>query len=217
MEKKTKVTKEIDARLEDLDPSTTRYQILVTTRTFKSSWTELGKALNQVFEQKLHAGWGYETFEDYCRRELHIKKDTAYKLIRSFVFMQKERPQLLHEQPIRELPTYDVVDLLAQAREKTRLNDSDFERIQESIFSADVPPTKSSVLQQFREHDPLAFRKLPKNHDTSDDMRKALLLAERLQVLLHSCQDVSADLKTHMDDIVSELQTMLGHRRRKVA
>ncbi len=188
---------EIQARLEGLDPESPRYQVLLTARDFRASWVKLGEQLTEVREKQQHRGWGYPSFEAYCRRELRLRQETANKLTRSFGFMRDHQPAALEERAARELPPLDVVDLLSQARERAKISDRDFATIQEEVFATDAAPTRNSVVKRLREVDPEAFRgtvrpKASESGEVSVDMRKALLLAERLAELLEGVHDLPA-------------------------
>lgn len=186
---------EIQSRLEGMDPGSQRYQVLLTARDFRASWVKLGEQLTEVRENQQYRGWGYTTFDAYCRRELRLRNDTANKLTRSFGFMRDHQPEALEERTVRELPPLDVVDLLSQARERAKISDRDFASIQEEVFAPDAAPTRNSVVRRLREVDPEAFRgpartKAAEDGEASVDVRKALLLAERLAELLEGVSDL---------------------------
>ena len=116
---KSKAEVAIEHLMHQLDPGTPRFQVLASARRFKSSWVELGERLIAVGEQKLYREWGYVTFDEYCAKEVRIKKPTALKLTRAYRFLEKEEPQLLaRREELRPLPDYRSVDLLCKAREE---------------------------------------------------------------------------------------------------
>ena len=84
---------DIEKKAASVPPGTFRHTVLVAAKRFKSTWAELGKLLVQVRDENLWEPWGYDSFEAYCLKELHIKKQTALKLTRSFSFLAK------HEAP----------------------------------------------------------------------------------------------------------------------
>jgi hypothetical protein len=95
-----------------------RAEMIARVRRFKASWFELGEALVEVKRHDGFKKWGYASFEDYCRRELHLKSETADKLTGSFAFLRKRAPEVLRrdgrEAPI---PSYQAVDFLRRAEE----------------------------------------------------------------------------------------------------
>ncbi|MEM6532844.1 MAG: hypothetical protein AAF654_09470 [Myxococcota bacterium] len=204
---------EMEVQLEQLDPETPRYQVLRAARDFKASWVALGELLTTVRESREFEKWGYTDFEKYCRRELHIKKDTANKLTRSYAFLRDHEPTVL-EQPEampRELPPLDVVDLLTRARERAKVSDEQFEAIRKDVFSEETaPPTRAAVVKRFREVDPEAFKPAAKPKPTPGsggpaEVKKALLLAERLGAVLELLP-VTPTSQDSVRSVVTELK-----------
>ena len=58
-----------------------RVEVLRRARRFKASWIELAEALSNVRRSGDYKKWGYASFEDYTRTELHIRQETADKLV----------------------------------------------------------------------------------------------------------------------------------------
>ena len=200
---------EMEAQLRTLDPNSARYQVLAAAREFKASWVALGDKLTVVREKQSYRDWGYTNFETYCRRELRIKTETANKLTRSFAFLRDHEPNALADDSlVRELPPLDVVDLLSRARERTKIPAEQLNNIQQDVFSSEKQHTRGQVLKKLREVDPDAFRTAPRSEQTpaEGDLRKALLLAERLLSLLEIREDISVGSKEHLKKIVAELQ-----------
>src|SRR4051794_25392290 len=96
-----------------------RAELIARVRRFKASWFELGEALTEVKRAEGFKKWGYASFEDYCAKELHLKRDTADKLTGSFAFLRKSAPEVLRRDgrdgPI---PNYQAVDFLRRAEEE---------------------------------------------------------------------------------------------------
>jgi hypothetical protein len=203
----------IESLLAQLDPESERYRVLSAAREFKASWVELGQRLTEVRESEEFKQWGHSTFESYCRQELRLKSDTANKLTRSFSFLRDHEPDVLSERTERELPALDVVDLLTRARERAKVSDAQLRTIQEEVFAADGPPTRSEVVKLFREHDPDAFRGAPRPEKkpgvvNEGDLKKALLLAERLQALIEPMDNVSRSAQAGVRAVTLELKKL---------
>jgi hypothetical protein len=202
----------IDALLDKLDPQSHRYQVLVAARDFKASWVELAERLTSVRESGGFRTWGYAGFEAYCRTELHIKAETANKLTRSFAFLRDRSPQVLAGDNEREVPALDVIDLLSRAREKTKLSDEQVTQIEQEVFESPTEANRSAVMKRFREVDPEAFKPAARDAAPSGaanndvDMRKALLLAERLAGLLGETEVVSKSARDGLNKVVNELR-----------
>jgi hypothetical protein len=206
--RKTRSEVAIEERLGALDPASKRYKVLAAIRDFKASWVEVGEHLTEVREREMFREWGFATFEQYCRRELRIKNETANKLTRSFSFLRDHEPGALEASSSRELPPLDVVDLLSQARERAKVTPRDLATIQREVFDGEKAQTRGQVVQRFREIDPDAFRgpPRPKSSDPAADVRRALLLAERLAGLLEEIDGVTRDTVRGVRAAVEELR-----------
>jgi hypothetical protein len=97
-----------------------RAELIARVRRFKASWFELGEALTEIKRAEGYKRWGYASFDDYCKKELHLKRDTADKLTGSFAFLRSSAPEVLRrdgrDAPI---PTYQAVDFLRRAEEES--------------------------------------------------------------------------------------------------
>jgi hypothetical protein len=95
-----------------------RSEMIARVRRFKASWFELGEALSEIKREHGYKKWGYAGFEDYCRKELHLKSDTADKLTGSFAFLRKRAPEVLTRDGLNApIPSYQAVDFLRRAEE----------------------------------------------------------------------------------------------------
>jgi len=212
----------IEALLRTLDPSSVRYRVLTAARDFKASWVELGERLTEARENSQFKAWGYQTFESYCRTELHIKGDTANKLTRSYGFLRDHEPTVLERSEPREVPTLDVVDLLSRARERAKVSDAQFDAIEREVFDSPAAASKNDVLKRFREVDPEAFKPAAKAGAAGAgagevDLRKVLLLAERLHALLEQVEGVSRGSRNAMREVTSELKGLFESSRKMTA
>lgn len=147
---KTKAEQHIEEIMQQLDPASERYRVLNSARRFKSSWVELGEELLKVNQEHLYRNWGYESFEDYCSREVRIKKPTALKLTRAYNYLAKEEPQLLTRQAeLNPLPDYRTVDLLRQARQEEQLSVEQYDALRKTAL--EQSRSHPTVLKQFKE------------------------------------------------------------------
>jgi hypothetical protein len=207
--RKTRGEVAISSQLQTLEPSSERYKVLVAARDFKAAWVELGERLTVVRESEKFLAWGYTSFEGYCRRELHIKADTAAKLTRSYSFLRDHEPGVLKGREQREMPPLDVVDMLSMARERSKVSEGELRTIREEVLAPDNNPTKSQVVRRLREIDPNAFKPTPKaatKGDSDAELRKALLLAERLHVVLEGVSGISRETTSAVKRIVTDLK-----------
>ena len=128
-------------------PAGLRDVVRDAARRFKSSWVEFGKLLVQVRDEGLFDQWGYATFEAYCSKELHIRKATADKLVRSFGFLSRHEPHVVEqvqpeaafEAPAQKVPAFEVVEVLAGAEARGQLSAEEYRSIRDSIWDEERP------------------------------------------------------------------------------
>lgn len=142
----------IESRMEAIDPSSFRYQILDSAKRFKTNWIELAKLLYTVKKDKLYKEWGYISFDNYCSKELGIRKQTAFKLLSSYYFLTKEEPDFLNEETLKnkspkELPNYESIDILRRAKDKD-LKETDYSQLRELVLQRALEPKE--VGRQYR-------------------------------------------------------------------
>jgi len=95
-----------------------RARMIKAARLFKSSWVELAEALTRVRRAATWRHWGFESFEQYSKLELHLRPETVEKLTGSFAFLQKRAPEVLGRDGIvSPIPSYQAVDFLRRAEE----------------------------------------------------------------------------------------------------
>lgn len=136
---KTKAIKNIESKMESLDSNSLRYHILESAKNFKCSWIELGRSLYSVYKDKMYKEWGYTSFDIYVSRETGIRKQTAMKLLKSYYFLEKEEPQYLKNEytastSTANLPSYESVNILRQAKSNKNLDDADYSNLKNEIF-----------------------------------------------------------------------------------
>jgi hypothetical protein len=161
---KSKSLKNIEARMENLDTHSLRYHILESAKNFKCSWVELGRSLYSVWKDKTYKEWGYISFDAYASREIGIRKQTAMKLLKSYYFLEKEEPQYLKNeyaasaQPA-QLPSYESVNILRQAKNNKGLDENDYRNLKKEIFekgrdAQEIKKNLGVIIRQRQELDP---------------------------------------------------------------
>ncbi len=144
----TRVVTKTDREMEDTmlavadDPE--RVDVLSKARRFKRTWIELAEALTGVYERESWLRWGFSSFEDYCRKELHIKKGTISKLLGSFRFLRSTAPKVLERaqhEPSAPVPSLQAVDFAARAAERGAADEETMQEITRAVFEdgADAP------------------------------------------------------------------------------
>jgi hypothetical protein len=126
----------------EVEPGSLRHEALLAAKRFKSSWVELGALLVKVRDQGSWSEWGFKTFEEYCSKELRIKKQTALKLTNSYLFLARHEQAMTHEPKQvaeRPAPAFEVVSVLAGAEERGQLNDKSYQELREQIWGDERP------------------------------------------------------------------------------
>lgn len=203
---KTKGELIIEQLMRELDPSSPRYQVLATARQFKSSWVELGEQLIKVKNDGEFQGWGYQSFDDYCSREIRIRKETARKLTLAYRYLEQEEPALLGtERRLQPLPDYRAIDLLRQAREEQQFSDDEYAQLRESIIEQER--SLPTVQKQFRE---VAHIRNPPEIDPLKQVRSALTTARRLESQLTELADFPTQQLQALHELMNELAKQEG-------
>jgi hypothetical protein len=95
-----------------------RAELIARTRRFKASWIELAESLSSCQKAQRYTKWGFASFEEYYRKELHLKTSTVNKLVGSYAFLRKSAPEVLERDGItQEYPTIQSIDFLRRAEE----------------------------------------------------------------------------------------------------
>jgi hypothetical protein len=181
-----------------------RQTVQSAARRFKSTWVELGKLLVKVRDGELHEAWGFESFEAYCSKELHIRKATALKLVRSFGFLARHEPKAVDDEALpQKAPAFEVVEVLADAEERGQLTDREYKDIRDSIWNPER--STAELKREFTERFP---RPAAEPRPTSLTVRRLAQAARKLASELASCSDVPsavADRAAALADDVEEL------------
>ncbi len=201
---KTKGELVIEQSKPQLDPSSPRYKVLTVARQFKSSWVELGEQLSLVRKAGEYSGWGYASFDDYCRQEVRIKKETAIKLTGAYRYLEKEEPEILaRSRQMQPVPDYRSIDMLRQAREDQQLSDEQFQLLRDTVIEKER--SHPTVAKQFREFTGL-------NNPPSQDqlLRQALTTTRRLESQLQQIQNLPEQMVPACASILDELNRRIN-------
>jgi hypothetical protein len=116
---RTKVEEALAAAEREHADDPERADLIARARRFKASWIELAEALSEVRRNGRWKRWGHDTFDDYARRELHLRQETVDKLTGSFLFLQRRAPEVLRRDGVSApIPSYQSVDFLRRAEER---------------------------------------------------------------------------------------------------
>ncbi|MSP93586.1 MAG: hypothetical protein EXR79_17640 [Myxococcales bacterium] len=191
MEHATKIERGGAPRDEAVAGDSERARVLARARSFKRSWIDLAEALARVRSSSAFRRWGYESFDDYCTRELSIKKGTADKLCASYGFLRAHAPRLATRgadgddvvddsgagsyddaTPLHAVPSWQAVNFAVRAEERGAADDDTMATIKRAVFDEGAPMI---VLQRrFRE---VAFPM--EDQEKRDRMRAQIRTAAR--------------------------------------
>jgi hypothetical protein len=180
------------------DPA--RAELLRRARRFKASWLELGEALSDVRRAGDFKNWGYASFEDYARLELHLRQETVDKLVGSFLFLKKRAPQVLGRDGVsKPIPSYQAVDFLRRAEAQEGAPEDAVDAIRKRVIDEGVG--LPSVVRQFRDVVFPVDDRERKDRDTSN----LLNVAKRLRELLDETHVVPRKLVSELGSSLDRL------------
>jgi len=181
-----------------------RSTVAAAARRFKSSWFELGRLLVQVKASQAWEPWGFGSFEVYCTTELHIRRATAEKLLRSYGFLQRHE----REEPDASVraPAFEVVTVLADAEERGQLTERDYARVRDAIW--DPGRTPAELRRELTERFPVPERPV----DAAAKLRRFAVTARRLATELRASSRVPAAAKRTAEALADELESLVETR-----
>ncbi|MBL8606145.1 MAG: hypothetical protein JNL38_02445 [Myxococcales bacterium] len=148
--RQTKVDQALAAAEEMFEGDPQRAEVIARARRFKASWVELAEALSEVRQSGRYRDWGYETFEAYALKELHLKQETVDKLTGSYAFLRKRAPEVLSRDGVNQpIPTYHAIDFLRRAEEKEDAPEEVVGEIRKRVI--DDCATAPQITKQFKE------------------------------------------------------------------
>jgi hypothetical protein len=207
----SKIITKTDRAMEDQllavadDPE--RADTLAKARAFKRTWLELADALARVQKTGSWTRWGYDSFDTYCRKELHLKQSTVAKLLGSFRFLEASAPRVLERarsQPEAMVPSIAAVEFVQKATDRGAADEETLRTIRKAAF--DEGTEAPLLTRKFRE---VAFPE-------ADDDRKGRLrgqiagAARRLSALIaEEDGPVSRKLAIRVEETLGELLAAL--------
>jgi len=205
---KSKSLKSIEEKMEGLDSSSLRYHILESAKNFKCSWIELGRSLYSVWKDKMYKEWGYVNFDVYVSREIGIRKQTAMKLLKSYYFLEKEEPQYLKNDyadaaQAKNIPSYESVDILRQAKNKKVLDEDDYKNLKKEIFE------KGRDAQELKKNLGVIIRQRQEMEPEEAQEKRKLAIIRRLLGQLRSLKQEAEILKMLPMPLIKELDALI--------
>ncbi|MFA5350860.1 MAG: hypothetical protein WC357_05995 [Candidatus Omnitrophota bacterium] len=205
---KSKSLRNIEEKMENLDSGSLRYHILESAKNFKCSWIELGRSLYSVWKDKMYKEWGYTNFDVYASREIGIRKQTAMKLLKSYYFLEKEEPQYLKNDYVdasqaANIPSYESVDILRQAKNKKALDEDDYNNLKKDIFE------KGRPAQELKRNLSLIIRQRQELEPQEAQEKRKLALLRRVLGQLRMLKQEAEVLKMLPMPLIKELDALI--------
>jgi hypothetical protein len=199
---------DIQKKAQSVPPGTFRHTVLVAAKRFKSTWAELGKLLVQVRDEAKYEEWGYPSFEAYCLKELHIKKQTALKLTRSFSFLAKhEPPEAVREEDFpQRAPAFEVVEVLADAADRGQLSPAEYRSLRDSIWNPEKSATE--LKREFSERFP---RPPPEPPPENVQLRRLAQMARKLASELSGTRKVPSAIAERAAALADDIEELASN------
>lgn len=217
-EAKSKSLRNIEEKMEGLDVGSLRYHILESAKNFKCSWIELGRSLYSVYKDKMYKEWGYVNFDVYVVREIGIRKQTAMKLLKSYYFLEKEEPQYLKAdytdsaKPLN-IPSYESVNILRQAKNKKSLDEDDYRNLKKEIFEKgkDAAEVKKNLGVLIRQRQELDSDEIQEKRRRST-LKRLLGQLRLLKTEVGTLKILSLPLVKDLDTLIKNIDLEIGEK-----
>ena len=126
-----------------------------------------------ISKNKLFKEWGYLSFEAYCVKELKIREATASKLLKSYMFLEKEeprmvRPEYVAEEEPKKIPDYESVNLLRLAKQNQHIPVQEFAELRHDVLDEakdfrDVRAKVKTIVQEHKAKDTSESKEVKRN------------------------------------------------------
>ncbi len=191
-------------------PSGLRDVVRDAARRFKSNWVELGKLLVKVRDEALFTEWGYASFDAYCAKELHIRKATADKLVKSFSFLTKHEPRAVVESEDlpQRAPAFEVVEVLAGAEDRGQLSAEEYRSIRDAIWDPERPAAEVR-----RELDGRFPRPAPQPPPPNVQLKRLSGLAHKLAAELKACRQIPSGVAERAAALADDVEEVAAQHQ----
>jgi len=192
----------------DVTSELLRGQILDHSKSFKTSWVNLGQALYSVWRDKLYHVWGYDKFEHYTEREVGLQKQMSLKLLKTYLFLEQEEPSYLGKEfsetrEASQVPGYEAVNILRLAKQKKELLRDDYIKLRKDVFDKgkDAAVVRKDLAAIMRERKPI-------DPEEERDKRNEAAIKKLYNALDSFKKDMEV-LKLIPDNIVGEAEELM--------
>lgn len=194
-----------------------REKTLDAAKRHKASWIELGQYLFSIHKDKLYKAWGFLAFETYCKKELGIKETTAAKLLKSYLFLEKEEPKFLKpnfvqdEETAAAVPHYESVNMLRLAKQNQKITPENYATLRKSVIDNAREPkevraqVRQVIMSQEEPKDPAEVRKTKRNAA----IKRLVTVLSNTSKELETDKLVPGYLLTQIQDLVAKLEDQI--------
>jgi hypothetical protein len=204
----TKTERMMEAAILEHQGDAERVLVIERAKRFKRSWIELAEVLTGVRENDTWKRWGFTSFDDYCARELHLRKGTVDKLCASYGFLRTNAPRLLRDEPegdVARIPSWQAVDFVARAEERGAASDEVMAEMKRAVFDEGAPMPVLS--RRYRE---VAF--------PVDDEEKRARLRAQIAAAARRLADLVTDEEAGVPDrLVRKIEEAIGELVQTIA
>lgn len=162
-----------------------RADLIARTRRFKASWIELAEALSTCQKNQRYTAWGFVSFEEYYRKELHLKTSTVNKLVGTYAFLRKTAPEVFDRDGVaQEYPSLQNIEFLRRAEDAANegnVAQDLLSEVRRAILDENLP--FAQVSRQFRESLFPSDLELEQKKRQQEALRLARKLADALAAL----------------------------------
>ncbi len=198
----TKTDQMMEATMAAVASDPERHGALSAARAFKRSWIELAAALRSISDENSWERWGYKSFQDYCRLELHLKPATVGKLLGSYRFLESSAPRVLERRRDADarLPSLEAVDFVRRAEQRGAADRETMKAIESAVYDEGIEG--APLTRRFKE---VAFP--VERRDREQDVRTQLATTARKLVALLADEDspVRKDIASHVEESIGLL------------
>jgi len=201
---------------DQVDAGALREKAQEVAKRHKASWVELGQYLYAIYHDKHYRGWGYLNFETYCMKELRIKQQTAVKLLKSYYFLEQEKPELTKPadgegKTKAFVPDYEAVNLLRLAKNNKKLKESDYQELSSSVLEGgrgpkDVRSQMKAILSEQDERTPDEIRQ----ERRQAAIKRLLTVLNHAKTEFSNAKFVPAYLVKQISDLTEKLEDQLN-------
>ena len=151
--------------------------------------------------------WGFESFQDYARKELSLRDATVEKLLGSFAFLRARPRGVERDGTTMPIPTYQAVDFVRRAFDEDRAPKQAVEEVFHKVIDEGAP--LAAVTREYKDTVFPIDEKMRKERDAAGVKNVAKRLHELLEgskVLPKALRDEAREVLERVLEAVSEKQ-----------